>query len=314
MKLDVPITAALLAFTLLLTGCGGNKSSSKEETVSGGDLHDLIEVQNVRETDISKRFPEYFKYCFGADATYTYQRTDPDQDCDVYELTYHDHTGTLRTAESIISRYDPNDSEQAEFWPTEELAYRADMENLVWDELNHIFRREFGKEVLEPNLEGHYLDESDRWDSDTEQIFYSTLPVFYSVGWGKYYSKDDPVAQRLVEAHTEPGTGWQVCTADWKSVACMEDMCVTFSLIVSEGADTDAYCERMDRIADAFKSCSDQPESGRSGSFLVKQEYDQDGETKYERLYTKQLLFGEETDTAVNLRKEIASRLIAKYQ
>jgi len=313
MKLDVPITAALLAFTLLLTGCGGNKSSSKEETVSGGDLHDLIEVQNVRETDISKRFPEYFKYCFGADATYTYQRTDSDRECDVYELTYRDHTGTLRTAESIISRYDPNDSELAERWPTEELYYRADMEDLVWDELNHIFRREFGKEVLEPNLEGHYLDESDRWDSDTEQIFYSSLPVFFDDGLFDH-SNGDPVGRRIVEAHTEPGTGWQVCTADWKSIVCMEDMWVTVDLIVPEDADTDTYSERMDRIADAFKGCSDQPESGRSGSFLVKQTYDQDGETKYERLYTKQLLFGEETDTEVNLGEEIASRLIAKYQ
>ena len=307
MKHDVQITAALLAFALLLTGCGGNKSSSKEETVSGGDLHNEIEVQEVRETDISKRFPEYFKYCFGADATYTYLRTDLDRDRDVYELTYHDHTGTLRTAESIISRYDPNDSELAERWPTEELRYRADMEALVWDELNHIFRREFGKEVLEPNLEGHYLDESDRWDSDTEYIYYSCLPVFFDDGLLDY-SKGDPVGRRFVEAHTEPDTGWQVCTADWTSIVCMEDICVTVTLTVSEGADTDTYSERMDRIADAFKSCSDQPESGRSGRFLVKQEYD------YEHLYTKMFLFGEETDTEDDLRKEIASRLIAKYQ
>jgi len=59
--------AVCTAAMLLLTGCGGNPGSS--QNINGGDLHDQIEVQEVRETDISKRFPEYFKYCFGEDAT-----------------------------------------------------------------------------------------------------------------------------------------------------------------------------------------------------------------------------------------------------
>lgn len=63
------LPALLCAGALLLTGCG-------------------------RETDLSKRYPDYFKYSFGDGAKFTYQKNDDDdEDHDSYLLEFTDSTG-----------------------------------------------------------------------------------------------------------------------------------------------------------------------------------------------------------------------------
>lgn len=61
--------ALLCAGALLLTGCG-------------------------RETDLSKRYADYFNDSFGDDAKFTYQKNDDgDEDDDCYLLEFTDSTG-----------------------------------------------------------------------------------------------------------------------------------------------------------------------------------------------------------------------------
>ncbi len=296
---------AVCAAAVLLTGCGGNPGSS--QNINGGDLHDQIEVQEVRETDISKRFPEYFKYCFGEDATYTYLRTDEDDDSDYYELTYHDHTGALRTREYYTFPYG---EEQAEVYPNAEEYYAAEMEYLASDEMDNIFRREFSQEVLEKYLDGHW-EEKTGWVSDTESLI--LLPVV-----GVYIGQimilsDDPVGQRLAHAHIEPGTGWQVCTADWKTLASDEQWYLTFSLWIPADSDADAYTEKIHQIIADYQSCKGGPQSF---SFSLRQG---DGGSDIHTVNLVTYIMGEEIDLSemgedYHPMKEHAKKLVEKHQ
>ena len=245
---------AVCAAAVLLTGCGANNSAPDQN--SGGDLHDLIEVQEVHETDISKRYPEYFKYCFGEDATYTYLRTDEENGCDYYELTYHDHTGALRTSEHYTFPYG---KEEAEHYPNAEEYYAAEMEYLASDELEEIFKREFSQEILEKHLNGHWVEKTG-WVSDNEHLILSPALDVY-ICQRLFLAPDDPVGQRLAHAHIQQGTGWQVCKADWRTLASDEEWYLIFSLRISEDDNADAYTEKMQQILAEYQSCKDEPQS-----------------------------------------------------
>lgn len=297
--------AAFLSVVTLLTGCGGNPGSS--QNISGGDLHDQIEVQEVRETDISKRFPEYFKYCFGEDATYTYLRTDEDDDSDYYELTYHDHTGALRTREYYTFPYG---EEQAEDYPNAEEYYASEMEYLAQEELARIFEREFSQEVLGKYLNGH-VGENGYWESETDHVIITRTVGVY-IGQTMFLSPDDPVGQRLAHAHIEPGTGWQVCTADWKTLAADEEWYMLFRLRIPEDADAELYSEKLRQIMAEYQSCNEEPQSF---SFILVQD-DAESQHTVERI---SYVMDEEIDLAAmgkdyHVMKDHAEKLVQKHQ
>ena len=283
--------SAVCTASLLLCGC-----AEKQETESGGDLHITSELeiqeQEDRETDISKRFPEFFKYCFGEDATYTYLRTDPDDKSDYYMLTYHDSTGTLRRTETYSFPYG---EEQAEQFPTEEMYYAAEIECLAEEELEKIFRRGFFHDILEKHLEGHGIEnessERAEWESDNENVLLLTF-VPLNISGGVFFKADDPVVQRITRAHIEPGTGWQVCTADWKTIAADEDFYTLLEVRIPNDADADAYGEKLRQIAAEYRSFADEPQSF---TFALKQD-DSDPESTAHSVLLISYIMDEEID------------------
>ena len=300
--------AALLAGVLLLTGCGAGNSVPDQD--SGGDLHDMIEVQKVRETDISKRYPEYFKYCFGEDATYTYLESDSENHWDYYELTYHDHTGALRKEENRTAVYG---EKEAKKFPTAEEYYAREMEKLAKGQLNQIFKFEFGHEILEKYLDGHYND-AGHWESDTEQLLLTpVMPVYICQDY--LLTPDDPVGQRLAHAHIQQGTGWQVCKADWKTIAADEQWYVSILIHISKSADAAAYQEKIRKIMEAYRAAASQPKS-----FTIKlNQYDSEDETDSHLVsgYTEVLgekIGREGKDETYSALEDHAKRLIEKHK
>ena len=306
--------AALPLACLMLAGC-----AAKTESEDGGDLHiSELEVQEVRETDISKRYPDYFKYCFGEDASFIYQHTD-EYGRDFYQLEYRDHTGTLWTTDFDILPYAQNDD--FEQYPTEDSWYSADMEMLAMDELDKILKREFAAQVLEQYLDGHRGDSSG-WQSvdwqDSEEVqsvvmvpihpIYIRQPIFLS--W------DDEVGQRLAYAHIAPGTGWQVCTADWQSVAADEQTYMTLSVTISENADPDAYSEKMNRIIEAYENAGGAP---KSYTFVLYQANPEGSDEERHTVMRKTVVLGEEIDLSkmgedFRVGKYVSEKLVEKHR
>ena len=246
------VTAVCAAAMLLLTGCGGNGTKK-------------------RETDLSQRYPDYFKYCFGADAQFSFLENRSGSD--IYALTYRDHTGAERKDEIEVAPYDPalaDDESKTEY-------YNSCMISCVADQMEEIARSEFEREVLEPVLEGHW-DAEEHWVSDTEQVLFSAS--FQDKAYGK----------RLADDRLKAGSGWQVCTADWKTVVSDELEYVIFSLTVSENADAAEYTERFEQIAEQYLNCTDQP---KSVSMSLRQEEPEGRGHETRPLAVKEVILGE---------------------
>ena len=264
--------AALLAGVLLLTGCGAGNSVPDQN--SGGDLHDMIEVQEARETDLSKRYPDYFKYCFGDDAQFKYLKSE--NNSDFYQLTYHDHTGTERTGEVEVELYDfvlDHDD-----YASKTEYYNQRMIECVTDQMRKIVRRELAAEVLEPILGGHWNEEKG-WVSDTESVL--LMSDFQHTAAG----------MRIADHRIKSGSGWRVCTADWKSIVSDELWYLNVSVTIPADTDASEYTKKFEQIEERYLNCTDQP---KSVSFLLLQKEPEGSEHSLRPITNKNVILGEE--------------------
>ncbi|MBQ8920958.1 MAG: hypothetical protein IJ060_02210 [Oscillospiraceae bacterium] len=275
------LAAALGALLLMLTGCG-----TKKNPEGGGNLHlSELEIQEepaARETDLSQRFADYFQYCFGEDASFSYQETD-DSGYDRYLLEYKDRTGTLRTSEREIQSYRLRG--EAEWDMSEDAWYSYDMEALTYWELEAVFLEGFDS-LLEQELGVHHSP-TDGWEYNGEVV-----QIMTAVSTDSYYAPDDAVRERALHAHIAPGTGWQVCNADWKSVAADERMVIRCIVNIAYDADADAYTEKLNRIIEAYEHAGETPQNYH---FVLQQNDTADGGGTH-TVTEKGVAFGEEID------------------
>ncbi|MBQ8920959.1 MAG: hypothetical protein IJ060_02215 [Oscillospiraceae bacterium] len=296
---------AALGALLLLGGCGTKKNPD-----GGGDLHlSELELQELgaRETDLSKRFPEYFQYCFGEDASFRLLHRAEDDgygSMDVYELTYRDKTGALCTTEYSI---EPYSAEYTEAYGNSEIYYRQEMQSLAEVKLREIFNRGFSGEILVKHLGGSPED----WTDDPTK---ATIWMVESFLVSDSLEESGTAAKLIADGDIEPGTGWQVCTADWKSVASNEEWLCRFDLYIPFDADANAYEEKMIQIRNDYLSCNDQPKS-----FLFQLIQQNEGDTApYQgtTVWKSACVLGEETafDRPVQVSQILREKLIGKYQ
>ena len=264
--------AVCTAAMLLLTGCGGNGTKK-------------------RETDLSQRYPDYFKYCFGEDAKFSFDSSY--KGLDSYELTYHDHTGVLRERTVTVPQYDP-ERESANY-STKEEYYNSRMISCVADEMERVAWFGFAHDVLEPNLKGH-LQDNGFWRCDTER--YMLVANFQEIVGEK----------RVADERLKVGSGWQVCTADWKTVVSDELEYVVISVTISPDADAADYKERFTKVVNEYLTCTDQP---KTVNMSLRQTTDSEHESRV--ILEKNVVLGTARSTDANARAYMLDELEEKY-
>ena len=172
-------TALLGAGVLLLTGC-------------------------AKETDLSARFPAYMKYSFGDDYTMELSKNGGGKSADEYQISYTDHTGKRRNVKGgfLVYPYEKRGA-SLEAWSKEEY-FKLRLSGLAALEISRIADEEITEEIIKP-----HFPEADS-DSGTK-VSASAMQVIE-------YAKDKQ-DYALLEKVTAAETGWQVCRADWKTVA-----------------------------------------------------------------------------------------------
>ncbi|MBQ8920957.1 MAG: hypothetical protein IJ060_02205 [Oscillospiraceae bacterium] len=297
--------AALPLACLILAGCG-----TKKNPEGGGDLHlselEIQEEPGARETDISQRYPEYFKYCFGEDASFTFQETD-ESGYDGYLLEYKDRTGALRTTRQNIRPYRLRFEEDWEM--TEDTWYSMYLADAAVCELQAVFAEGFADALLEQELNvRHSVTDGWEYNDEVRLIAMGAVDAF-SVG------DDNAVSRRLAAANITPGTGRQVCSADWQSVAADEQIFVFCVVYIAKNADADTYTEKMNRIIEAYEHAEGTP---KNYHFVLYQNDSEDSEERHS-VMSKLVILGEEIDLSkmeegVSYSDFWREKLIEKYK
>ena len=304
---------AVCAAAVLLTGCGANNSVPDQN--SGGDLHDMIEVQEARETDISKRYPEYFKYCFGEDAKFELLDTDEEQN-DHYHLTFHDHTGAERTVNTYIHPYAAEDDKET--FPTEQDYYNYQIDELAHCALGEVFENEFDELLLNKRFTVTKTFDNISLEYDGAHISLSGVNII-GVRQTFYLPPDDEVGQRLAMAHIQPQTGWQACTADMKSIAASDEWYCLCVITIDEDADAAAWTEKAKGLCEAYETCIGAPQNY---AFHLQQYKKESTDSYSTQLWHKTVILGQEIDTEKEREKNkdffamqyLAKKLIEKHK
>ena len=273
MNLRKKSAAVCAAAMLLLTSCGYDKN-----------------------TDISQWNPEYFKYCFGEDATCkrtTDENRDPEDKEDTdeyYTITYTDKTGETYTSTHWVTPYkDRRESEEAF---SKEAYYNYQMEQIVWETAHDVIRHSFIEQVLKKHFDG-IEDDHGTHIGDTASFTIIALPRVWSYGFEWDPGIEDSLGEKLGAAHLDPQTGWQACTADWTTFANDPQWEWTVVMRLSADADPDDYLPAFQAVYEEFRACADQPQSC---NFVFKQSAPDDV-NDMTTLWRTELFLGEEIDT-----------------
>ena len=239
------LAAAVGAGALLLTGC-------------------------AKDTDLSARYGDYMKYCFGADYTFECFTTD-EHDYDYYNLTYHDSTGKLRTtdgsADIMIMPYDKRRSSKTDL--SEEDYYANYLDAVVTGQIAGIYEDGLKEKVLKPCFPSY--------NPDPKAIIGNLGNASLIVQSKTLFTRSDAndaalpsVAGRLV-----PETGWKVCAADFRSLASDPEWFVTITVTVDDGADPQPYIKQMQDAETRYRAEAQTPQNY---SMIVKQKQSGDSE------------------------------------
>lgn len=288
------IAAAMLGASLMLslTGCG-------------------------MPVNYAARYDDYFRYCFGEDYTFTSCGMSGGEGGTekyrVFRLEYHDKNGNLRVNDNVVSCLYRNQNK--EYYPTKELFYQSEVEDLVFGEIEDIVKEEFYE-----NFVSQYFDCSMKADSkdsfeidggEATGLFVFLVPVYLPAS----QEPDRSVALQ----HIKPGTGLQACSADLKSVMQDDQWEMIFTVNVKKNADAEKYAQQAEKMRRALEEYTETPQNY---SFVVRQYLYDDGENfKTDTQYQYTSVMGETVDAAAmlaedidyNVMRDTRDRIIEKY-
>lgn len=224
------------AAAVMLTGCGSAAADTGHE-----------------ETDLAARYPEYFRYCFGDDASYTFLETEQWEQyhSDVWQLRYHDAQGKEHVYEQLTGRY--TDLEEPEY--SEDEYYRGILLTTVQHELWTVCEEDLQEQILKP-LFGDRISvnpESGTVHAELEGGACELNPT-----WG--LGTDLEFSERSPEQIDING-GFQVCTADMKSLAQDERFMLGVDLTVSDESQKDALEAKLREFEQVYVEKTGGPQS-----------------------------------------------------
>lgn len=222
MNLCKKCAAVCAAAMLLLTGCIGS--------------HD---------TDLSKRYPEFFQYTFGSDYRFKFsEHVKGDYPYDVYYLSYGDkHEPMLPESRVEITPYE---NSMASADRTEEAYYLSYLELLVEEEITDIFRLDFPG-IIKPHF-GLSIARNEKGiftfgdGCKDGSIVITVLPIFNVDAENADY-------KALAMPLYQPETGLKICAQSMKSIAQNDQFVVTVVIRLSADVSPSQYTEKFKAVA-----------------------------------------------------------------
>ncbi|MBR6420996.1 MAG: hypothetical protein IKS42_11730 [Oscillospiraceae bacterium] len=239
-------------------------------------------------TDLSERYPAYFKYCFGDDAACRFEKIQDDL-VHLYTIVYSDKNGEEhRIPLSVL----PYDEKAAESYRNAQSYYDAVLETAVMEELASVCRADYIAHVLPeyfsgtPTETGMSFEDGGRLD----------VRLLCAVQNGNTVglSRNDTLGAALCAMHIRPVTGWQVYGADWLTAADDPQWYWAVSVTLSPETDAAPYLTQIQAAYEAFLAAGEAP---KSCTFQLRQR-GETGEDSVSLLWRETVLCGEVLDTA----------------
>ena len=239
----------------------------------------------AKETDLSARYPEYMKYCFGDGYSMEYLFSD-DSGNDSYRLQYQDSTGKARTFEdtSELRILPYGKCENLDEGETKQEYYDSLLKYLVIEQIERRFREEVTEKVIKPSFLVYNPDAEDVYEELGGASFLMTVMPLMNETLG---SKED---LPFIQKQYQPETGFQVCRTDLKSVAGSELWYVMVTVTAAPDADAE---QMLRRTQEAYRRYCEEAGTPQNYSFLFKQELE-DG--SLQKLWSQNAVFGEPVD------------------
>lgn len=246
----------------------------------------------TRDTDLSKRFPDYFRYTFGEDYSFKFaEREKGSTPHDIYSLSYSFPGGAKRDPilpESSVEIIPYKESVSAEK-KTKDEYYLSYLELLIEHEMSDMFRLGFTG-LLKPHFPslaetsgGLLTFGSGKKDGS---VYVSVLPLF-NVG-----DKDEACRAQAMTLY-QPGTGLQMCKQTMETLAQNDQLAAVVLVSLSEDADAEAYTKEFEALTEEFLALNPQ-----NYSLILKQKTgsSEDETAGYQTLSAAHGILGEPID------------------
>lgn len=277
----------------------------------------------AKETNLSDRYGEFFKYTFGDDYQFTFARNESDGNHarDYYNLTYRGLSGVMGTREFEIIPY--SDGDYSEDF-SKEAYYQYQLEELIQEEIIDNGQQQFFDQLLKPNVTKAKQGEistklGENGDDGWMIVFPSMLCWTYD---------EDEASQAVARQMLEAGTGIQVSKTDLKAVLEDERFFLAVSVYLDPEADISDYEQRMRAVLDEMKQITDKPQNY---SFVVKQNAPEGSGESGKIIIQEYCILGEQVDyderkaaydakkedddiDGYSIRRDARDCLLAKYR
>ena len=242
----------------------------------------------AKDSDLSARYDDFMKYSFGEDYQFEFVSTNDAVGLDNYKLTFHDHTGKLRTENIDIYPYSKRNATQMDLSKKE--YYDTQIEDVMIDCITAICEEEFEAKIMQPCFPSYQSTDNNAGGVlDGATMWIVSMPVLTL--WELDKDEFPELRNRL-----DPQNGWQVCKADLKSIACDPEWSLDIQLSINEGVDP---APLLAQLQEAEKRLLEEVQTPQTLSIYAKQK--QDGKT--ERLFDTYYVLGEKLDAEKCLAK-----------
>ena len=238
-------------------------------------------------TDLSERYPAYFRYCFGDDAACQFVKVQDDAE-HLYRIAY---AGKDDEERSVAVSVLPYDKERAKEYKNAHAYYDVLLESVVMEELASVCAADFVSQVLAKHFDGTVTGSSIQCGDEAKIDVQLLCDVWSGSTLG--ISNQDKLGAQLCSAHITPVTGWQVCTADWTTAAGDPQWFWTVSATLSAGADAESYLEKLQAAYAEYRDITEEPQSC---TFLLRQS-EPSGDDLTNLVWRETVLCGETIDT-----------------
>lgn len=282
---------AALAACMLLTGCIGS-----------------------RETDLSKRYSDYFRYSFGEDyKCYFTEHEKGNTPRDWYSLEYRTADGTVRQGDSTAFDVIPYKDNRLSDKQTKDAYYFSCLELLAEKELSYHFRTGLAENVIKPHIGSVAVSQNGNYRIDEDDAKGLLMTAVTQV----FYAGQEENGREIAEALYQPDTGLKLSEQTAESIVQDPRLYVTMVLSLDADADSSAFLERFEAVMEDFRALDPQ-----NYSVVVTQRSD-DEDSGSSRLFTEYGILGEIVDADARMkeqgedysfREDIRASYLAKYQ
>ena len=259
----------------------------------------------AKQTDLSDRFGDYFKYTFGDDYQFSFVEHEENElpsgkkeSWDNYNLMYRSVSGSMGAKKVSVFSY--KDSEFRDEY-TEDAFYTEELETLIGDEVYELTRQALKDQVLTQCFPALQQGQNGQLGENGSDGVLLTMTMLIGTA-----ASDDKTEQAIFRKRLEPGTGIRLSSFDLKTA--LEDETIFTQIVVSLNpeADAAAYTEQLQTAIAKIKGITDKMQNY---GFAVKQYQPPESEDQsLKTVWCEYCILGEVLDKdAIDARKAASS-------